>query len=452
MIENYHGQHGWKEFNRNRKDILEEIDKVFEQTSNRPLQVAHGVAVEAKIRNWLSEFLPKKYGVTSGYIIPDLYDVNPTLYHYDIIIYNQFEAPILWTEGNFDQSEQGKSRAIPAKYVVCVYEVKSRLTKDNVINALAKLRETSIFNNQLNTVYSCGVIFIDLKEKDNNNESIIKELLNGNDIPGFSGGMILRYENDPTSIGIIKIFDNDSNEEKNNQICKPIAKIIDTLNIYKLEDGNIQLNEKGTGLKIVSTGKNTYSYSKRYTLSYSEKDKMILISWSRSNFSEFCVNLLSDLEGLAYNDKKRPSFGQIFDKIELKNYPLQGSIPITGNPFIKLSLLKNTKDDDDIKIIYKENLVEIKFSFDVLNQGDADAVIYDNFFKELFTLPAGKTATISSQLNYHPGEEEKDLKNIIQNKPYEFIYRIFYYPINSNKNFCSVEQKLIFKDNDIEII
>ena len=128
-MDNCYGQHGWKEFHRNRKNILDEFDKILEQTANRPIQVAHGQGVEAYLRKWLSEFLPKKYGVTSGYIIPNLYDDSGKIYHYDIIIYNQLDAPVLWTEGNEDNSDQGKYRAIPAEHVVAVFEVKSRLTK-----------------------------------------------------------------------------------------------------------------------------------------------------------------------------------------------------------------------------------------------------------------------------------------------------------------------------------
>jgi hypothetical protein len=120
------GQPGWKEFHRNRKNILAEFDKIREQIENRPVKTAHGVGVEAYLRKWLAEFLPKKYSVTSGYIIPTLYnDAGVTLYHYDIIIYNVLEAPVLWTEGNEDNSEQGKYRAIPAEHVVAVYEVKA---------------------------------------------------------------------------------------------------------------------------------------------------------------------------------------------------------------------------------------------------------------------------------------------------------------------------------------
>lgn len=109
------GMHGWREFRQNRKDILAEFDRLREITQNRPVQMAHGQGVEAYLRKWLSEFLPKKWAITSGYVIPILYKDNIKLYHYDIIIYDCLNAPVLWTEGNQDDSVQGKSRAIPAK-------------------------------------------------------------------------------------------------------------------------------------------------------------------------------------------------------------------------------------------------------------------------------------------------------------------------------------------------
>ena len=260
-MDNCYGQHGWKEFYRNRKDILAEFDKILEQTTNRPLQVAHGQGVEAYLRKWLAEFLPKKYGVTSGYIIPNLYNDTGTIYHYDIIIYNQLDAPVLWTEGNQDNSEQGKFRAIPAKYVVAVYEVKSRLTKNNVSDALDKLNQTKEFSEQLHPFYSCGVIFIELKEKDINKESIIKELIKGKDVYRFSGGMVLRYEGDETCTALINIFDVEPKEEDENKHYRPLAKAIDDLNIYMTEEGNIVIAENGGGAKLVATSKNNWSVS-----------------------------------------------------------------------------------------------------------------------------------------------------------------------------------------------
>ena len=321
ILDNCYGQHGWKEFLRNRKDIITEFDKVLEQTTNRPIHVAHGQAVEAYIRKWLAEFLPKKYAVTSGYIIPDLYDNSGKIYHYDIIIYNRLEAPVLWTEGNQDNSEQGKYRAIPAKHVVAVYEVKSRLTKDNVAEALSKLDQTKDFSNQLNKNYTCGAIFIDLKESDKNKESILKELRKGANVFGFSGGMVLRYEGDDTPTGIISLLNTESNSEAESIHCKPLAKRIDDLNIYITEEGNLECAEPGSGAIMVVTAENTWSVSKLYGVTYKEGSISVYLSWSRSNFSEFCINLLSALEGLPYNDKNRPSFGRVFDKIELKMKP-----------------------------------------------------------------------------------------------------------------------------------
>ena len=308
-MDNCYGQQGWKEFHRNRKDILTEFDKILEQTINRPIKVAHGLGVEAYLRRWLSEFLPKKHGVTSGYIIPNLYEDSGKIYHYDIIIYHHLDAPVLWTEGNEDNSEQGKFRAIPAQHVVAVYEVKSRLTKPNISDAFDKLNQTINFSEQLHPLYSCGVIFIELKESDNNRESIIKELIKGKDVFGFSGGMVLRYESDDSCTALINIFDYGSKEEIENKHYKPLAKPIDELNIYMTEDGNLKLAEQGCEVKLTGTSDKNWSVSKGYGVTFDEGGKSVRLSWSRTNFSDFCINLVSVLEGLPYDDNSRPSFG-----------------------------------------------------------------------------------------------------------------------------------------------
>ncbi len=80
MTSKCYGSYGWKEFNQNKENILNEFDRVKALIDRRPVKTAHGVAVEAFIRNWLAEYLPKKYSVTSGYVIPDVFDFNYKLY------------------------------------------------------------------------------------------------------------------------------------------------------------------------------------------------------------------------------------------------------------------------------------------------------------------------------------------------------------------------------------
>jgi len=453
-LNNCYGQHGWKEFHRNRKNILDEFDKILEQTANRPIQVAHGQGVEAYLRKWLSEFLPKKYGVTSGYIIPNLYDDSEKIYHYDIIIYNRLDAPVLWTEGNEDNSEQGKYRAIPAKHVVAVYEVKSRLTKPNVSESLDKLSQTKDFSDQLNPLYSCGVIFIELKESDNNRESIIKELIKGKDVFGFSGGMVLRYEGDNTCTALINIFDVAHKEEDKNKHYKPLAKPIDDLNIYMTEDGSLQLAEQGGGAKFVATSENNWSVSKQYGVIFNKGNKSVHLSWSRSNFSDFCIDLLSALEGLPYNDKKRPSFGQIFDSIERKKAPTQSATPEKGKPFLDLKLYEGGEHGGKLKIDSDSLEPTITFLISVENKGDVTAIISDDTFKSSCDLEPGKTAIkpVSLKAIIKDNDKHNSIMDILKEGPFEIPYRLVYYPIDTDKEFYAIEKNAQIKEGDIEFI
>ena len=61
--------------------------------------------------------------------------------HFDVIIYEQLEAPILWTESNKDKSEQGLSRVIPAEHVRAIIEVKSALSRKTTRDASSELNE-----------------------------------------------------------------------------------------------------------------------------------------------------------------------------------------------------------------------------------------------------------------------------------------------------------------------
>lgn len=132
---------GWAEFLSNKSEILDEYFVAKDRNVNRPVKVDHGVVAEASVRKWLSGFLPKKYAVTSGYILSQGSKQNEKLRHYDVIIYDCLEAPTLWIESSADSSEGGNKRAIPAEHVLCVLEVKATLNKNSVLSATEKLRE-----------------------------------------------------------------------------------------------------------------------------------------------------------------------------------------------------------------------------------------------------------------------------------------------------------------------
>ena len=127
---------GWKQIITARKAILDAFDTAREQARAHEVETYHGRVAEAEIRKWLVQFLPKRYGVTSGYVVsPGLKSTDKTP-HYDVIIYDQIESPVLWVEGNPDMTEHGRSRAIPVENVYAVLEVKSHYSSQTVNTTL----------------------------------------------------------------------------------------------------------------------------------------------------------------------------------------------------------------------------------------------------------------------------------------------------------------------------
>ncbi len=89
--------------------MLDAFDRARNKAASHEVETYHGKVAEAEFRKWLTDFLPKKYGVTSGYIVsPGLKSTEKTP-HFDVIIYDQLESPILWVEGDPDVSSQGRS-------------------------------------------------------------------------------------------------------------------------------------------------------------------------------------------------------------------------------------------------------------------------------------------------------------------------------------------------------
>lgn len=132
---------GWRQFLSERKRMLDAFDRAKEQQVGKTVQVEHGPVAEAEFRRWLGEFLPRRYGVTSGFIIPELREGEIPLRHFDVIVFDELESPVLWVEHDADKSTQGAKRALPAEHILAVFEIKSRLTKTSLRGAIAKLAE-----------------------------------------------------------------------------------------------------------------------------------------------------------------------------------------------------------------------------------------------------------------------------------------------------------------------
>jgi hypothetical protein len=196
---------GWKQFLTSRKEMLDDFDSARQKAKSQEVETHHGRAAEALFRDWLAGFLPKRYGVTSGYVVSQGLKSKEKTPHFDVIIYDQLEAPVLWIEGTADQSAQGRSLAIPAEYVQAVIEVKSRFTAATVGQALEHLSDLSPlasgFDNPderyklyLPATFCCGLVFFELAQSDISSEAALNKVVSGIALRGFFGGVILRAE------------------------------------------------------------------------------------------------------------------------------------------------------------------------------------------------------------------------------------------------------------------
>lgn len=119
---------GWKQFLTSRKEMLDAFDRARERSRVHEVESFHGKVAEAGLRKWRSGFLPKRYGVTPGYIVSLGLKSGHKTPHFDVIIYDQLESPVLWVVDSPDISPQGRSLAIPVEHVRCVLEVKASLS------------------------------------------------------------------------------------------------------------------------------------------------------------------------------------------------------------------------------------------------------------------------------------------------------------------------------------
>ncbi len=196
---------GWKQILTARKRMLDAFDRAREQAKSHEVETFHGTVAEAECRKWLIDFLPKRFGVTSGYVVSSGLTSKDKLPHFDVIIYDQMESPVLWIEDSPDTSDQGHSRAIPVEHVRAVLEVKSSFSARTVREAIEHLRDLSPvmmgfdepqehFKLYLPPAFCCGLLFFELRRESAYDEQALIDMIDGYKLRGFFGGLILRGE------------------------------------------------------------------------------------------------------------------------------------------------------------------------------------------------------------------------------------------------------------------
>jgi len=308
-----YGFFGWREFRRNRKDIIAEFLKAKEYNASRPVHTAHGPAGEAALRNWLSNFLPSKYGVTSGYVIPDEIVTAYTLYHFDVIVYDALNSPVMWIDGDYDTSDQGRKRAIPAKHVRAVLEVKASLTASTAQEALAKLAQLNTITKHLPPTFASGVFFVDLDVTLVGNQNILPKLIPTSPIVGYWGGAVLHCGLDEQMTGILQLLPLSPGEAAPNMDI-PIARNLDGLGICTDDKSNIIIVAQGAGV-VAFSGPDRWHFSRCYGPTISNETYRLMLNWSRNGFSVFALDLLDRLDGIPPSNRRVNVFGQVFDVI-----------------------------------------------------------------------------------------------------------------------------------------
>lgn len=268
---------GWRQILTSRKEILDAYDKAREHAKAHETETYHGRVAEGAIRKWLGGFLPKRYGVTSGYIISSGIASDVKAPHFDVIVYDQIEAPILWIEDNPDNSAQGRSLAIPVEYAMAVLEVKSRFAPGEVKEAITHLRDLAPLMQSVDAPderyrlylppqFMCGMVFVELRAEQEYSEATLANVLGGLGLRGFFGGIVLRDANHTNKLpaGRISIF----------QSKEPIESTVKNRTRSLGEFGMCKSVQVAEGLHYGA-----------------------MIHWEESQFSQFAFDLIAMIQG-----------------------------------------------------------------------------------------------------------------------------------------------------------
>ena len=269
---------GWRQFITAKEEMLNSYDRSKTMSKGHKVQTFHGTVAEAEFRKWLSNFLPKKYAVTSGYIVSIQNSEDDKLPHFDVIIYEYLEAPVLWIENNPDNSEHGKSLAIPAEYVQGVIEVKSTFSNKTVKDAVKHLKSLKKLMDGIDPVdtlnrkflpktFFCSIAFFELKNANKYDDKALESLIDGAELRGFEGGIVLRGESLSSLLtGRLKMIT--SKEPKDSDLKKSEKSIL----------------ERGC----------TLSKSKKI---YDNVYNIVYIAWVQVFFADYAFDMIARMNG-----------------------------------------------------------------------------------------------------------------------------------------------------------
>lgn len=319
---------GWKRFELNRRRMLANYDLAKFENEDRPLETEHGVIAEASLRKWLSEFLPDRYGVTSGYIIPPILESEDyTRYHYDVIIYDKLDSPVVWEGSNDDASSQGLRRAIPASRVRAVLEVKANLTYSTATEVKDKLSEINPLRKYFPRGFFAGAVFFELKTGNAGKTGILKNI-----VPDGSGtivdlGCILRCNVNADMSGVIQKFKGRVQGAKDStKLYRDIDQHTlkkDSNNIF-IEDPNFPSSPGIFDLENTDSFTPTKQHFYKRSIcsvgkKFGDNTQGVNIEWSRNGFTFFILSILSRFStGSDFRNQSTGGypFGLTFDNIE----------------------------------------------------------------------------------------------------------------------------------------
>jgi hypothetical protein len=297
---------GWQQVLTARSELLDAYDRARTKARAHETETYHGRAAEAELRRWLSEFLPKRYGITSGYIISPGVASDERAPHFDVVIYDQLESPVLWIEDHSDVSHQGRSRAIPVEYVQCVLEVKASFSADTVRDAVNHLRDLTPlmlgqdapderYKMHLPPQFSCGLVFFELRTKHARSEAALRAVADAGTLRGFYGGTILRAEGHTKPLtGKLRLYISDTPVESSVQRGGP------PLTEFALSRTTPTAEGQHLGVDVF---------------------------WSEMAFSEFAFDLIALMKGIYRINRVSSWYGQGSSQLE------------------ELKALRNTKND-----------------------------------------------------------------------------------------------------------